>query len=449
MKLQVKLAIYNALSKGLIIAAFAVLMPLIVKQVVYDHIDKRLLARTDRVLKIISRGGINEIILEQDCSFESYNILKEEFVSIEPLSNGTLTPETIITNEQRDVGGERLTHRVIKQAFVYDNQLYLLNIGEGLSTIYQLNKIIMQFSLTLMIIFIIISVFIDIGFARLMLKPFNRIVRQKLQLTGSPANYNFESVKTSTWEFSYLDKSINELMKKTKDAFLIEKEFIANVAHELLTPISILQNRLENMIIGNEVPVEFENKILESQKTLSRLSKIIRALLMISKIENDQYLKQEEVNVPALVDEVVDELEELMEEKQIQVIRNLDPMPPFGPSNKSLLFTMIFNLVNNAIRYNNIGGHIFIRGTVVNNQYQLEIEDTGIGIDATQLDNIFDRFKRFGAGDGQGYGLGLPIVKTIADFHRVSMKVISKKMKGTTFILHFPIPVARKSIIPN
>lgn len=80
MKLQVKLAIYNALSKGIIIAAFGFLMPLIVEQVVYDHIDKRLIARSDRVLKIISKGGIHEIILEQDCSFESYNILKEEFV---------------------------------------------------------------------------------------------------------------------------------------------------------------------------------------------------------------------------------------------------------------------------------------------------------------------------------------------------------------------------------
>lgn len=442
MKLQVKLAIYNALSKGIIIAAFGVLMPLIVKQVVYDHIDKRLIARTDRVLMIISKGGINEIIMEQDCSFESYNILKEEFISIEPLSNGTPAPETVIGNEQRDVGGERLTHRVIKQSFVYDNQLYQLNIGEGLSTIYQLNKIIMQFSLTLMIIFIIVSVFIDIGFARLMLKPFNKIVKQKLQLSGNPASYNFDSVKTSTWEFSYLDKSINELMKKTKDAFLIEKEFIANVAHELLTPISILQNRMENMIIGNEVPVEFENKIIESQKTLSRLSKIIRALLLISKIENDQYLKQEEVNLPALVDEVISELEEVMEEKNIHAVLNLEKVPPFGPGNKSLLFTMIFNLVNNAIRYNNIGGHIFIRGTYANNQYILEVEDTGIGIETSQLDNIFDRFKRFGSNDGQGYGLGLPIVKTIADFHRVAIFVSSKRMKGTTFTLKFQITPA-------
>jgi hypothetical protein len=175
MKLQVKLAIYNALSKAVIIAAFGFLLPILVEQVVYDHIDRRLIARTDRVLKIISRGGLNEIIMEQDCSFESYNILKEEFVSIRPLANDIQAPETIIGNEKWDVGGEHLNHRIIRQAFVFDNQLYELRIGEGLGTIDQLKSTIEQFTLWLMIIVTFISVFIDIGFVRLMMKPFNRI----------------------------------------------------------------------------------------------------------------------------------------------------------------------------------------------------------------------------------------------------------------------------------
>jgi signal transduction histidine kinase len=439
MKLQVKLAIYNALSKGIIFAAFAILMPIIVEQVVYDHIDRRLMARTDRVLKIISRGGINEIIMEQDCSFESYNILKEEFVSIIPLRNDVPPPDTYISNEEWDIEGERLNHRIIRQSFVYDNQNYQLSIGEGLSTIEQLNKVIAQFSLWLMVFFIIVSIFIDVGFVRLMLKPFNKIVRQKLQLPGNPALYKFDPVKTSTWEFNYLDRSINELMRRTKDAFLIEKEFIANVAHELLTPISILQNRLENMIIDNDVPVEFENKILESQKTLKRLSKIIKALLMISKIENDQYLKQDQVGLESLVNEVLEELHERVEEKQISVIKSFETEVDFGPCNKSLLFTMFFNLINNAIRYNNIGGNLFIRGSLAIDNFIVEIEDTGIGMDESQLEYIFDRFRRFSPSDEQGYGLGLPIVKTIADFHELGLKMVSKPMKGSTVIITFPL----------
>ncbi|MGR6087107.1 MAG: sensor histidine kinase [Arcticibacter sp.] len=438
MKLQVKLAIYNALSKGIIFAAFVILLPILTEQVVYDHIDKRLVARTDRIMKIISRGGINEIILEQDCSFESYNIFKEEFVSITPLRNDMPPPETQISNEQVLVENEKLNHRVVKQAFVYDNQQYMLRIGEGLGTIEQLNKAVVQFSLTLMILFIVVSIFIDIGFARLMLRPFNRIVKQKLRLPKNPSMYVFQPVKTSTHEFRYLDDSINELMRKTRDAFLIEKEFIANVAHELLTPISILQNRFENMLVEHELSEQAEDKVMESLKTLKRLSKIIKALLMISKIENDQFLKQDSADLDGLVEEVCDELEDLLHEKQIVLVKSMEPVAPVTPVNRSLLFNMIFNLVNNAIRYNNIGGNIFIRGERVPDGYRLQIQDTGIGMDDSQINNIFDRFKRFNPSDEQGYGLGLPIVKTISDFHGFSISMDSKPMKGATVTILIP-----------
>jgi signal transduction histidine kinase len=347
-------------------------------------------------------------------------------------------PEITISNEQVLVENEQLNHRVVRQAFFYDNQHYLLRIGEGLGTIDQLNKIIVSFSFTLMVLFMIVSVFIDIGFARLMLRPFNRIVRQKLQLPRNPSMYAFNPIKTTTYEFKYLDDSINELMRKTRDAFLIEKEFIANVAHELLTPISILQNRFENMLLSSDLPEEAENRILESLKTLKRLGKIIKALLMISKIENDQYLKQDSVSLQQLIDEVLEELEDLISEKQISVVTSLEYDITLSPVNKSLLFNMVFNLVNNAIRYNNIAGSIFIRGERVSNGYQLQIQDTGIGMESSQLEFAFDRFKRFNPSDEKGYGLGLPIVKTISDFHGYGIKIDSMPMKGATVTLTFP-----------
>ncbi|MFM7901705.1 MAG: sensor histidine kinase, partial [Bacteroidota bacterium] len=198
-------------------------------------------------------------------------------------------------------------------------------------------------------------------------------------------------MKTSTHEFRYLDDSINELMRKTRDAFLIEKEFIANVAHELLTPISILQNRFENMLVEHELSEQAEDKVMESLKTLKRLSKIIKALLMISKIENDQFLKQDSADLNALVGEVCEELEDLIQEKQIVLVKSMEPVAPVTPVNRSLLFNMIFNLLNNAIRYNNIGGNIFIRGERVTDGYRLQIQDTGIGMDDSQINNIFDR----------------------------------------------------------
>ena len=168
--LQVKFAIYNAISKSFIILAFMALLPLIIEKIVYDHIDKRLQARSEKVLKIIHKGGIDDIVLEQDCSFESYSILKEEFVAIYPITNLSDTINGIsIANESRNIEGEQLVHRILTLSFIYDNQNYKLEIGEGISSIEQLKLTIKKFSLWMMLGVILISIFLDFAFVRIAL----------------------------------------------------------------------------------------------------------------------------------------------------------------------------------------------------------------------------------------------------------------------------------------
>ena len=439
MKLQLKLAIYNAISKALIILAIGLILPLLVEKVVMNHIGKRLEARRDIILKKIKLGGLDQAILEEDCSFDDYNIFKEEFIHIDPLNvSFNYVPQSSIANEDWSIEDRVVTHRVIKQPFIYDNQWYMLHIGEGISTIDQLKITIFRFTLLVMVIVVLVSIFIDVAFVRLTLKPFNMIVSRKLKNIKDPTNFSPEPVFTSTYEFKYLDESINELMKTIKDLFTVEKEFISNVSHELLTPISILQNRMENMVADPETPEHLTLKIIESQKTLRRLSRIIMALLLISKIENAQYLKDETIDISDLINDVLRELEDRIDEKKIMVMKNLTDNFVMIQSNKSLLHTMIFNLVNNAIKYNKPGGKITVSGYYKNGQYYLEIADTGCGINKTNLPDIFDRFKRFNAEDKNSYGLGLPIVKTIASFHSIDIRVDSTLDEGTVFKLKFP-----------
>ncbi len=435
MKLQVKFAIYNALSKALIVLAFGAILPIIVEKIVYNHIDKRLRARSEKVLKIIQLGGINDIIRDQDCSFESYNIFKEEFVSIRPILKTEYNPGIVIVNEKWNIEGENLSHRIIRQPFNYDNQMYQLNIGEGLGTVDQLKKTISKFSLWAMIVVIIISVFVDLGFVRLLLKPFYKIIETKLKPVPSPVNFNTTPVKGTTYEFVHLDQNINNMMHKIKDAFLVEKEFIANVSHELQTPISIVQNRLENIIVDGKVPDEVAVKLIDSQRTLGRMSKIIKALLLISRIENDQYIKEETVKACELLNEVIAEIEDRLHEKNITISTHFESDFEINPSNRTLLFTMFFNIINNAIKYNKDGGNIIINTKVRDGAKIIEIKDSGIGIDPNQIDIIFDRFKRVNANISDGYGLGLTIVKSIANFHGMTISVTSEIDKGTTFIV--------------
>lgn len=439
MRLQLKFVIYNALSKALIIGAFALLLPIIAEQVVYKHIDNRLEARRDLILKKIKLGGLDQALLEEDCSFDDYNIFKEEFISIKPISNdGAHNPDSsVFSNEIWNIDdGNQQEHRVIRQPFLYDNQWYELNIGEGVSAIEQLKRTIVTFSLYSMAVIVLLSVFFDLGFSRLLLRPFYLIVDKKLRRTNSPMQFHFHKIKSTTYEFAYLDESINNLMKKIQDAFNIEREFISNVSHELLTPLSILKSRLENIVADPSTPEHVSLKVMESQKTINRLSRIIRALLMISRIENEQYLKNESAEINSLVNEVIEELEDRAQSKNISILQNTESME-YSPCNRSLIYTMIFNLVNNAIKYNKENGRIDITGKISGSDYVLEIADTGCGIDKNQMDHVFTRFKKLNKDDDNSFGLGLPIVKTIAEFHGIKISVDSELNVGSTFRIVF------------
>lgn len=439
MKLQLKLVLYNAISKAVIILAIGAFLPLLIQKVVYNHIDKRLNARLDKTMLMVSRGGISEIALDQDCSFNSYNIFKEEFVSISPLAS--LPPDfgkTHIENTERSIENEIVHHRVLTQAFIYDNQLYEIEIGEGLSAVDQLNYTIRKFSIWMMIAVVLLSIFLDLAFARLLLRPFNRMVNFKLRNIDHPASFDSTPVKTSTYEFAYLDKSLNEMMAKIKETFEMEREFIMNVSHELLTPISILKNRIENLLNDPNVPHDVAEKMVESQKTLSRLTKVVKSLLYISKIENEQFAKDESAEMHPLVQEVIEELEDWINAKGITVISEWKDEFTIHHCNKSLLHTMIFNIISNAVKYNTANGKIFISAHQSGSNFILSVRDTGNGISKEQLPFIFERFRRFRPEDEMSYGLGLPIVKSVADFHNIRIHAESVMGTGTEFTLSFP-----------
>ena len=440
MKIQVKLALYNALSKALIILTIGALMPILIQRVAYNHLDRRLVARLDKTMRMVAMGGLDEITLDADCSFDSYNIYKEEFLSISPIAS---LPSDFgkyhIENAERLIENEVIKHRVLTQAFVYDNQLYTMEIGEGLSAYDQLNDTIRKFTLWIMLAIVLISIFFDLLFARLLLKPFNKIVLQKLGDVQHPSTFDPKPVKTSTSEFAHLDRSINEMMLKIRETFEMERQFIMNVSHEILTPISILRNRIENMISDPTIPDHVIERMVDSQKTLSRLTKVVRSLLYISKIENAQYIKNESADLEQIVREIFEELEELIEGKGITINQEWKDQIVFSPCNKSLVHTLLFNLITNAIKYNSDQGQISISGNLEGEFYKISVSDTGEGISPDQLQFIFDRFKRFRPEDQMSYGLGLPIVKTIADFHGIKVEAKSVVHSGCTFELYFPV----------
>lgn len=433
MKLYYKVTFINAFTRILVIAGFLVFVPNLIYKAAILHTDTNLEKKKTQLFHIIEKKGMGEFMQEEsDSTYADYTIFKERYVSIERVED--TEADTILTSP-RDIEGEVFEYRILKHYFQYKQTKYLLELGESIQYVKDLNQILREVALYLLIVIIVVTTVLDLSVMQFLLRPLHKI-ENKLIATRHPEKYDFKRLSTTTTDFRYLDNTISEMMRKIQNAFHIEKEFIANVSHELLTPISILQTRLENMLEEGNLNEEAEHKILESQRTLGRLKQIIRSLLLISQIENNQAPKDDMVDMVELVKEIAEEIEVRLDEKNISLELNLNENFTYAPANKSLLFTMLFNLVNNAVKYNKQDGKIFIWIVNSKDEQKVIVGDTGKGIPPENIESIFYRFKKFNTTE-ESYGLGLAMVKTIADFHGIDIAVDSKVDEGSTFTLTF------------
>jgi signal transduction histidine kinase len=281
---------------------------------------------------------------------------------------------------------------------------------------------------------------VDLAYTHILLRPLSRIVRTKLLNRKFPFAEKLLPIKTSTTDFKYLDNSLISLMGKIHEAFDKEREFTSNASHELMTPISILQTNIENMMMENDISEEQQVRISGMMRTVNRLKKIVHSLLFISRIENDQFAKSDTVEIRELSMEVMEELAPRLETKTINFNNKITPGINLKKVNRDLIFQLLYNLINNAIRYNKENGSIYLYDRYdPGNSYIIFIEDTGIGIIHEELESIFDRFKKSGKDKGEGYGLGLSIVKSIISFHEFDINANSTYGKGTIFSIFIPV----------
>lgn len=215
--------------------------------------------------------------------------------------------------------------------------------------------------------------------------------------------------ETSTKEFNELNASLNYMTRKIYNDFVNMREFTEDAAHEMQTPIAIAQSKLELLLQDSNLNAEQVDSILQAAGALSRLSKLNQGLLLLAKIENNQYKTNEEVSLAEISKKYLSLFSELMKNKQLTVqthfeedcILKLHPL---------LADSLISNLLGNAVKYNYTGGSLQIATT--KNNYCIRNTSLFEPIPAARL------FKRFNTTKGReetSSGLGLAIVKKIAD----------------------------------
>ena len=442
MKLKTKLTFFNAISKLVIVTLFVLLLPSIIENINKNYTDSRLIKQKDKLLEIVRAKGIHAYI-EDGQSYGSYLPLKEEYISLDEVKAGYYLDT--IQDEQRLVEQDTIDYRILSHTFTTNNKTYLLEIGKSIETIGDTSGPLQNIAFKILLSMILLTILADLIYSNYVLKPLSLIIKTKLIGNKFPSFTTYREVKTSTTDFQHLDISIHKMVETIETAFQKEREFISNASHELMTPISILQSKIENMFEQEDIADEIKVRLLEMQKILNRLKTITKTLLLISQIENDQFLKEDEIPASELLQEVYDEISIRLQEKNISYELIVVDDAVLINVNRYLLFNLLFNLVNNAIKYNNVDGAIKVTGQLQKNNYTISIADTGIGIAADELPYIFNRFKKIKQSLLQdSFGLGLPIVKSIAAFHDIRITVVSEKGMGSTFTLTLPAKLIKQ-----
>lgn len=435
MKLRTKLTLFITISKLAVVTLFVLALPFLVEKIAYQYNDYYLREQKEKVLEVIRQNGL-DFYLEGERDYGSYTLLKEEYISLEPA--GPAVPADTIATLRRVVENDTLTYRVLSHLFTYEGRAYMLEVGKTTATIGQYNRPLQKMAIYVLAGLLVSTVLLDLIYTRMLLRPLGDIIRNQLLGRKFPFRDDVPPVRTTTADFKYLDASLSSLMGKVREAFEKEREFTANASHELMTPISILQHKIENMMMDESVGEQTQTQLGAMMNTVHRLRKIVQSLLLISRIENEQFPRNGQFSLHDLLCEVMEELGHRLEERKLQFHMQVNGAVALQ-MNRDLLFQLFYNLVNNAIRYNRAGGSIRIHdGTEENGAYAITIEDSGIGIPAQQVGSIFERFRKVSAGDGEGYGLGLSIVQSIARYHHLTLEVESVEGKGSAFTVRFP-----------
>ena len=244
-------------------------------------------------------------------------------------------------------------------------------------------------------------------------------------------------------EFRQLSRSFNQMLERLNNAFAAQRQFTGNAAHELRTPLTLMQAQLD--LFSSEHPdvlpeiAEFLALLREQTERLTRLTK---TLLEMSNLR--QVARNEQIQLAPMIEEIFTDLAPLVEKRGITLEADGDGVIT---GSDALIYRLIFNLTENAVKYNRPGGSVRVCVTQETEKLLIRVSDTGCGIPEKYQQSIFQPFFRVDKSRSREYGgagLGLSLVWEIADLHGGSVWVEESSDKGTTIAVELPTQQSTK-----
>lgn len=370
-----------------------------------------MLDQTDN--QLIESKNLIEIKFEQFLQQPNRYIWKDGLISIslkdKTEDNSTIISDTLINISENNIAS---AYRKIEFQHKHNNQLYRIKILKELSftdnltlnIILLVGGLAIFFTMSFFIVFRIVANTSLLDFYETIkaLKEFKIAEPENIKINHSDVD-----------EFEYLNEVITLITSKIQQDYKSLKEFTENASHEIQTPLAIIQNKVEQLIQGEEISEEQMKSFSEILDATSRLSKLNRGLNQLVKIEGGQYIHTEKIDIQNIICKNIDHLGDMLLAKDITVIKNFHSHNKVS-INPNLAELLIFNLLKNALMHNVKGGKIII--SITDN----EITITNSGKDEALNINLLS--ERFSKGDeSKSLGLGLSIVQKICRYSNIDL----------------------------
>ncbi|QNM05146.1 sensor histidine kinase [Qiania dongpingensis] len=287
-------------------------------------------------------------------------------------------------------------------------------------------------SLIVMALLVVLSVGCTYWTAGRILRPLRKLTESVREVDDMHLDHRV-ATEGAKGEVLALTESFNGMLDRLESSFSIQKRFAANAAHELKTPLAVIKSSLQVLEMSPQPQEEdYQEFMADTGESLERIIQTVEGLLSLANLEAAPV--GETVELRTLLDQAVRELSGRAEECGVMLAVSGQAQPIRG--NASLLYRAVFNLIENAIKYNRPGGRVIVTMEQSEENVCIQIEDTGIGIEADALPHIFEPFYRSDPSRSQqisGSGLGLSVAKLIVERHGGKIEVTSKMETGSVF----------------
>jgi signal transduction histidine kinase len=375
----------------------------------YKQIDQGLLTEKD----------IIETELQHDAGVPDYSSRFGHEIAVDlynkPAKKFFLLKDTAIT----DSASDEAYYRYLTVVDNKNKHGYSIRILQPLSSTELLFRSVVNVMLVMLVVLILISLIINYLVSRRLWLPFYSTVR-RISRYDIKEKALIEFPETNVTEFRKLNEVLNTMSKKIRRDFYNLKEFTENASHEIQTPLAIVKSKIEILVQSDNLTPAQVDAIQNIDKAVTRLSKLNSGLILITKIENNQYGNLEDVSLTQLIERTIENFDEFIHHKNLTVSLQ-DIEHPVLSMNPILAEILLNNLINNAIKYNTVNGYIQIDIT----SDRLSVSNSGDPLDESiKPSDLFHRFKKNNK-ESDSLGLGLAIVKKICDFHRMRVSFAS------------------------